>query len=48
MSATYFVFSTLATAIPAPMAAFIAHNFGTQRRIRDELAKPHETIDSSP
>ncbi len=34
------IFACLATAIPAQIAAFIAHNFGTQRRIRDDLAKP--------
>jgi hypothetical protein len=32
----------IAAALPAPMAAFIAHNFGTRRSIRDELAKRSE------
>ena len=40
------IFGALTSVLPAPMAAFIAHNFGTQKRIRDELAKPPATIES--
>ena len=40
------IFGALTSILPAPIAAFIAHNFGTQKRIREELAKPPATIES--